>query len=216
MDYSLSNLLRDDMPTKEKIMICALDLFCKKGYAETSIRDIATSVGITAGTIYGHYSSKDKLLQTMLNEYAENTKDMFSKFDIAPILKEKPTGEGISLCLVLSISLLTKDVYYSNLVHLIHQEQHRNSLFGSFVLLRMQDTKDFVGRIFDFLKEMKVIKADADADLWGAFAYSVFHTISSCIAISISSKTPGYAIADIKQLFHHLFNAAIETNKFVE
>ena len=138
MDYSLLNILSDEMPTRQKIMICALRLFSSKGYAETTIRDIASAVGITPGSIYGHFNSKEELLHYMLTDYEEYTHEMFSKVDIVPILEERPTGEGITMCFMASVSSLTESVYYANLVHLIHQEQHRNALFGRFVLLRLQ------------------------------------------------------------------------------
>jgi len=69
MDHPLYQLLNDDMPTKQKIIICALQMFCDKGYIETTIRDISTAVGITSGTIYSHFSSKDDILQYMLDDY---------------------------------------------------------------------------------------------------------------------------------------------------
>ena len=213
MDYSLANIIDDNMPTKQKIMINALKLFCTKGYSETSIRDIANEVGIAAGSIYGHFPSKEKLLQNMLNDYAEYTKNLFGKIDIAPILTEKPTGEGVSICIMSSVAILTGSVYYANLVHLIHQEQHRNPLFGNFVLIRMQDTKEFVGKIVDYLKGMKVISDEVDSDMWGAFAYSLFHTISSCAAINSAQRASGYFVTDLGPMLRCLFDAMICTYK---
>ena len=209
MDYSLSKILHDDMPTKQKIMICALNLFCSKGYAETTIRDIAADVGITPGAIYSHYSSKEELLNYMLKDYAEYTSDLFKRVHIERILKEKPTGEGISTCIMSSVSILTEDAYYGNLVHLIHQEQHRNALFGGFVLLRLNDTIEFIERILNILHEMKVIRDDYNAEYWGAITYSVFHTISTCAAISSVKKTPGFAITDIGPMLRYMFDTML-------
>ena len=213
MDYTLSNILDDNMPTKRRIMICALDLFCSKGYSETTIRDIASAVGITSGAIYGHCSSKEELLYFMLDDYAEFTKGMFESVDIVPILEKNPTGEGISSCFMLSISILTEDAYYANLVHLIHQEQHRNDLFGAFVLIRLQDIKGFVARIFDVLKRMKVIRADADAEYWGVLAYGLLHLIPTCVAISAIRKTPSYSIEDLSPMLSYMFDAALNYYK---
>ena len=213
MDYTLSNLLEDNMPTKQRIMICALDLFCAKGYLETTIRDIASAVGITPGSIYSHFTSKEEILLYMLDDYAEYTKGMFHRLDIAPILEKNPTGEGISSCIMMSVSILTNDAYYGNLVHLIHQEQHRNSLFGGFVLLRLQDTKEFIERIFVILKEMNVIRADADPEYWGVFAYSLLHFIPTCAAISATQNIPGYEISDLVPMLSFMFDAMIVKHK---
>ena len=213
MDYTLKSLLNDDMPTKQKIIIIALDMFCIKGYAETSIRDIATAVGITAGTIYNHFSSKDELLNYMLQDYNEHTKDLFNTIDIVPILKEKPTGEGIAICIIKSISLLADDIYYGNMVHLVHQEQHRNDLFGNIVLLRLQNTKDFIERIFVILKEMKVIKTEVDSEYWGVLSYGILHLVPTCIAISNITNAPSYNISDLAPMFTYIFDAMIEAYK---
>ncbi|MCL2165490.1 MAG: TetR/AcrR family transcriptional regulator [Oscillospiraceae bacterium] len=213
MEFTLLNTLDKDLPTKQKILICALDQFCSKGYIETTIRDIASAVGITSGSIYGHFSSKEELLNYMLNDYAEYTKSLFKSLDIEPILQKDPTGEGVSKCIMLSISILTENVYYGNLVHLIHQEQHRNDLFGGFVLLRLQDTKDFVERVFDVLKEMKVIRADAESEYWGVISYSVLHLIPTCQAISIRRNVPSYSIKDMGTIFRDLFDSVINTYK---
>jgi len=51
-----------DISTEEKIFIAATDLFAEKGYAETSMREIASRSGITEGAIYRHYKNKDAIL----------------------------------------------------------------------------------------------------------------------------------------------------------
>ena len=213
MDYSLSNVNKDDMPTKQKIMVYALELFCAKGYSETTIRDISSAVGISAGSIYGHFSSKEEIIQYMLSDYAERTHDMFCRLDIEPILRKNPTGEGVASCVVKSIAVLAENAYYANLVHLIHQEQHRMALFGSYVLLRLQETQEFIGRVFGILKDMNVIRADADHEYWGFFAYSVLYLVPTCQALLKVQDTPGYGMKDLVPMLRYLFDAMIETNK---
>ena len=213
MDNTVLNLINDDMPTKQKIIICALQMFCDKGYMETTIRDISTAVGITSGTIYSHFSSKDDILQYMLNDYGEYTKNLFKTLDILPILKENPNGEGIAICILKSISILTDNAYYGHLVHLIHQEQHRNVSFGSFVLLRLQNTQDFIEHIFNVLKDMNIIRADLDSEYWGLITYSVLHFVPTCLAINRITNTPGYEIKDLGPIFIDMYDTLIAANK---
>jgi len=51
---------------KEEIKSAAARLFRKKGYSATSMRDIATAVGIKAASIYNHFKGKQDLLQDLL------------------------------------------------------------------------------------------------------------------------------------------------------
>ena len=51
--------------TKSRIEAAALQLFVDKGVAETSIRDIAASVGFSDGALYRHYASTDELVWSL-------------------------------------------------------------------------------------------------------------------------------------------------------
>jgi AcrR family transcriptional regulator len=50
------------MKVKEKITGQSIRLFEKKGFSETSIQDIVDSLGVTKGTFYYYFSSKEELL----------------------------------------------------------------------------------------------------------------------------------------------------------
>lgn len=47
---------------RTRIVSAAAALFVERGYAETSLRDIATDVDMKAGSLYYHFASKDDLL----------------------------------------------------------------------------------------------------------------------------------------------------------
>ena len=60
----------DPMPAQEtapphtslRIEEAALDLFFDQGFKATTMREIALACGLTAGSLYNHFSSKDQLL----------------------------------------------------------------------------------------------------------------------------------------------------------
>jgi AcrR family transcriptional regulator len=56
------------MATHEKIKIAAVELFFERSYTSTRMKDIAEACGLTAGALYNHYSSKDELLYSIINE----------------------------------------------------------------------------------------------------------------------------------------------------
>lgn len=61
---------REKAETRRRILEAARELFTKEGYAETSMRRIADSIGYTATAIYHHFKDKDALLNELcLNDF---------------------------------------------------------------------------------------------------------------------------------------------------
>lgn len=56
----------DAVTGRQRILDAAAELFLTLGYAETSLRTIADSVGIRAASIYHHFENKDALLLEIL------------------------------------------------------------------------------------------------------------------------------------------------------
>lgn len=52
--------------TKEKILEEALKLFARSGYIGTSMNDIASQLGVTKAALYKHYSSKQEILDSIV------------------------------------------------------------------------------------------------------------------------------------------------------
>lgn len=48
--------------TRQRILDIALDLFIRKGYAETSLREIAAELGFSKAALYYHFESKQDIL----------------------------------------------------------------------------------------------------------------------------------------------------------
>lgn len=67
---------RMTMATRKKIMEAGLVLFAQKGFALTSIKDIAEAAGISTGLIYRHFSSKEDLFNSLI----ANTIEELNKF----------------------------------------------------------------------------------------------------------------------------------------
>jgi AcrR family transcriptional regulator len=59
---------RQGPATRQQILDCSLRLFSERGYARTSVRDIAHAVGITDAAIYYHFASKRDLLRALFEE----------------------------------------------------------------------------------------------------------------------------------------------------
>jgi AcrR family transcriptional regulator len=60
--------LRRGPLTRKQILDASLRLFSKKGFARTSVRDIAQVAGITDAAIYYHFASKRDLFEALIEE----------------------------------------------------------------------------------------------------------------------------------------------------
>ena len=54
--------------TRKQILDASLRLFSQKGFARTSVRDIAQAAGITDAAIYYHFASKRELFEALFEE----------------------------------------------------------------------------------------------------------------------------------------------------
>lgn len=57
-----------DEALSRRLIQAGIELFWRKGFAETNTRDIAQLCGVSPGAMYFHYDSKSKLLFTLLQE----------------------------------------------------------------------------------------------------------------------------------------------------
>ncbi len=58
---------------REQIMFAAITLFAKKGFAKTSMADIAKEAGIGKGTTYEYFKGKDQLFLATFEWFAEQS-----------------------------------------------------------------------------------------------------------------------------------------------
>jgi AcrR family transcriptional regulator len=64
--------VRDGQKTAEAMREAAAELFYTHGYEATSLREVASAVGIQVGSLYNHISGKDQLLSSIMIEVMED------------------------------------------------------------------------------------------------------------------------------------------------
>ncbi len=58
--------LTDPDSARGKLLQMAAHLFRNKGYERTTVRDLASAVGIQSGSIFHHFKSKDEILRSVM------------------------------------------------------------------------------------------------------------------------------------------------------
>ena len=72
--------------TRWRILEAAIELFAARGYAATSMRDIATAVGIKSASIYAHFDGKRQIVTEALSEVLHE----FHSFVTEPLDPDDP------------------------------------------------------------------------------------------------------------------------------
>ena len=62
--------------TQERIYQTALKLFCKKGFEQSSMREISKQANVALGATYYYFKSKDAIVMEF---YAQTQKEIFIK-----------------------------------------------------------------------------------------------------------------------------------------
>ena len=82
--------------TREKILEAALELFRKKGFAETSMREVAAQARVATGLAYYYFASKD----TIVHAFYQRAKD-----DLGPLLEGAQKGRKLDARLTAIITV---------------------------------------------------------------------------------------------------------------
>jgi AcrR family transcriptional regulator len=87
---SYASKVRDEQAaaTRQRILEAAADLFAASGYGRTSIREIATSAGVAADTVYAVFGSKVRLLTALIDARLVPNND-------AANVMERPEAENV-------------------------------------------------------------------------------------------------------------------------
>jgi TetR/AcrR family transcriptional regulator, cholesterol catabolism regulator len=56
---------------RSEIVGIAAELFASKGYANTTVREIADAAGILSGSLYHHFDSKESMIEALLRDFLE-------------------------------------------------------------------------------------------------------------------------------------------------
>lgn len=99
-------LLKDKISRKQEIEQKATKLFKEKGYAASSMRDLASMLGIEAASIYSHIKSKEEILQkicfTLANQFLNNLNNIYHK--------KLSAEETLRNAIIAHVKVITEDV----------------------------------------------------------------------------------------------------------
>ncbi|UOQ96376.1 TetR/AcrR family transcriptional regulator [Hymenobacter sp. 5317J-9] len=119
-------------PRKAQIDRTATALFRSRGFAATSMRELATALGLEAGSLYSHIKSKEEILHRVCFGLAES---FFAGFATATFDDEKPVATRLRQAIEAHVRVLTDDSAASAVF--LHEWRHLSEpARGEFLALR--------------------------------------------------------------------------------
>ncbi|MCU7729928.1 TetR/AcrR family transcriptional regulator [Actinoplanes sp. KI2] len=67
--------------TRARILTVALRLFAERGYATTSLREIAEELGVTKAALYFHYRTKEDIVSGILRGYTDGVQSLLDAYE---------------------------------------------------------------------------------------------------------------------------------------
>lgn len=102
--------------TKQYIKSAFLNLLKEKNYAKVSVKEISAKANINRNTFYLHYSSKDDLVSSLVNEVIlKQSTSFFSVLSKINDLDKLPLSSYIT-CSNLMIEALTKEIEFYQII----------------------------------------------------------------------------------------------------
>ena len=104
---------------KAQIDRTATALFRARGFAATSMRELATELGLEAGSLYSHIKSKEEILHRVCFGLAD---EFFAGFEAATAEASAPVATQLRLAIEAHVRVLTRDSAAS--VVFLHEWRH--------------------------------------------------------------------------------------------
>jgi len=133
-----------NLTRKEQVIRSAAELFREKGYAASSMRDLAQKLGIEAASLYSHIKSKEEILQHLCFDMAAEFRK--SLMDVEK--KNVSATEKLRLGIIGHIQVMAKDLTASAVFMNEHRHLSQPHL-REFLLLRI----NYINRFKTIIEE---------------------------------------------------------------
>jgi AcrR family transcriptional regulator len=147
--------------TREGIVSAALRLFAERGFASTSIADIAEAASITKGAIYWHFESKDALFRAILEQIRRDWQEMVR----SPLERELDPLRKIELLFDRYALFLKKEPEVCLFLQRVLLEPERD--YATQVARVFDRTQAFVADILEEAKKAGRLDAHLDSAIVG-------------------------------------------------
>ena len=170
--------------TREQVLQAALRVFRRKGYAATTLEEIAESAGFTRGAIYSHFQGKAQIYQLLIQQGFLRLNEAFEEaLEAGGTIEER-----LRYLFVRPLAFLEEDVLAQGVIELtLFKSEVSVSLAGDQVR-KQQGTQTLIARVVQLFDEgiaQRVLRAEIDRP---AVALALLATLNGTILLWFQSE----------------------------
>lgn len=151
-----------EVTTKERILNVAIDLFAVKGFDAVSLREIADAAGIRKATLYYYFTSKDEILEKILEFVLDSwNQSKVGKWSDSDDTEVQIVALGLDGFMAMASGVSgnwMKDPRMEKIMRIAFIEIYHNAQIRNFMLAFFGDGPKFFEASFAILLKHKLIK----------------------------------------------------------
>ena len=132
IEENMTAKIIDKEEKRERIIRAAIKLFARKGFARTTISDIARAAGIAKGTVYDYFETKDEIIQQSFFFFIKELEFDFESILLSPlpaIDKLKQVFESFSQTMQLEANQQLLELLFDFWAESIKRSETKTRLF---------------------------------------------------------------------------------------
>jgi TetR/AcrR family transcriptional regulator, cholesterol catabolism regulator len=164
---------------RDELLAIAAGLFAKKGFRNTTVRDIADAAGILSGSLYHHFDSKESMVDEILSTFQE---ELFGQYDEILASDADPRTK---LERAVRVSFEAIDQHHSEVAIFQNDAAYLSTLAGfDYLEERHAQSREVWMTLLREGKQAGVLRADLDLDI-------VYRFIRDTVWVAVNWYRPG-------------------------
>ena len=197
----------EEKTTKEKIFEAAIDLFAKKGFDATPMREIAEAVGIKKASLYSHYKSKNEIMDNIFKYFKKELMKMRPPEARNLEKIDKITPEVFRQRANLTLSIF-KNPNMEKIFRIISSEQFRDKRARTIILeCLIHEPYSFSKKVLEIMVSKGIIN-EIDPDVKAMeFQYSIYTLFMEYLLLRSDNSDTGKIEELIEKHLNYFVNS---------
>lgn len=193
---------------KKQILDASWKCFAENGYHKTTIRNIASSIGVSTGVIYNYFKSKDEILDGLF-AYANETQDQLFE----GISRKKSTEEAIlELFIVCFESCDLDELKASNMANMyMWTEAIKKDKVKEMINIQFRHTRNEISKLIKSGIKRGEIQTDLNSKNIAMFLMALINGLQVQSVLIKDFDITNY-FKEIKKILYHFITNLKEAN----